>query len=114
MSDNRIDQLADSTVAKLRTVVPATWGIIVGQIITWAIAHEWLPDVAAQWQPTVTGATVTVVTGASVWAVYAAARWVEARQGRAAQWAARILLVALTPPTYQPSRDAAAGKHAAE
>lgn len=95
-----IDDLADETVAKIRTVVPAVWGVIVGQVITWAIAHEWLPDVAAGYQGAVTGATVTVVTGLCVWAVYAAARWVEARRGAAARFVARLLLVVLKAPDY--------------
>lgn len=97
---SRIDDLADSAVAKIRTVVPAVWGVIVGQVIAWAIGRELLPDVAAEWQGAVTGATVTIVTGLAVLAVYAAARWVEAQANPVSRFVARLLLVVLKAPDY--------------
>ncbi len=96
----RIDQLADSVVSRLRTVVPAVWGVIVGQVLTWLVGRDWLPAVAAGWQAVVAGATVTVITGLCVWAVYTAARWVEAQQHPVARVIARVLLVVLKAPSY--------------
>lgn len=98
--DGPIDKLADKTVSKLRTVLPAVWGVIVGQVIVWLVAHEWIPDVAIGWQGAVTGATVTVITGISVWAVYSFARWVEARKSRTSQFIATMLLCVLSEPHY--------------
>lgn len=100
MGQKQFDKLADSTVAKLRTVIPGVWGVIVGQVITWLIIEGWIPEVAVSWQGLIIGATTTVVTGLSVLAVYSLARWVEARKSKLSRFVARALLVVLKAPSY--------------
>lgn len=95
-----IEDLADSTVARIRTVVPALWGALVTQLIVWGIAQGWVPDEAVGWSAAITGATVTVATGIAVWAVYSLARWVEKRDDPVSRFVARALLVVLKAPSY--------------
>lgn len=96
----RIDSWAESTVAKIRTVVPALWGAVIGQVLAWLIERGVVSEVAASWQGAIYSATSVAATGLSVWAVYSFARWVQQRGSRLSRLVARLLLVVLKEPSY--------------
>lgn len=98
-----LNALADSTVARIRTVLPGAWAALIGQLVTWFVARGIITDeVARSYQGLVTIVTTTVITGVAVWLVYALARWVEAQANPFSRLVARLLLAVLRQPTYPP------------